>query len=78
MGNSAVKNPNAPATGVMAKMANPNWSLILDLDGHSRTQEGQGWTIVDPSNHALSGTITTPQNVMQRVCKIVKGVGGNA
>jgi hypothetical protein len=37
MASSAVKNPNAPATGAMAKTAGNNWTLLLDLDGHSHT-----------------------------------------
>jgi hypothetical protein len=76
MAQAAVKNPNAPATGTMAKMAGPSWSLILDLSGHSRSQTGQGWTLVDSKQHAFNGRITTPERVIQRVCKIVKGVGG--
>ena len=80
MAREAVKNPNAPATGEMAKTAGDNWSFMLDLNGHSRTQAGQGWTLVDPAHphHVLNGRITTPQRVMQQVCKIVKGVGGKA
>lgn len=78
MANLAAKNPNAPATGAMAKMAGDNWSLMLDLDGHSQTQVGRGWTLVDSARHALNGRITTPQRVIQQVCKIVGGVGGKA
>lgn len=78
MANMAAKNPNAPATGAMAKMAEDNWSFMLDLDGHSHTQVGRGWTLVDSAHHALNGHITTPQRVMQQVCKIVRGVGGKA
>lgn len=75
MANAAVKNPNAPPTGTMAKTAGENWSLMLDLDGHSHTQVGQGWTLVGPAHHALNGRITTPQRVVQQVCKIARGVG---
>jgi hypothetical protein len=81
MASMAVKNPNAPAMGAMAKMAGDSWSFMLDLDGHSRTQVGRGWTLVDPSHNglnALNGRITTPQRVMQQVCNIVRGVGGKA
>jgi hypothetical protein len=53
-----------------------HWALILDLDGHSDTQTGQGWTLVDSAHHVLNARITTPQRVMQQVCKVVKGVGG--
>jgi hypothetical protein len=76
MAHAAVKNPNAPATGAMVKMAGPSWSLMLDLDGHNQTQTGQGWTLVDSKQHAFNGRITTHQRMMQQVCKIVKGVGG--
>jgi hypothetical protein len=76
MANAAVKNPNAPATGTMAKMADASWSLMLDLDGHSRTQAGRGWTLVDSERHAFNGRITTHQRLIQQVCKIVKGIGG--
>jgi hypothetical protein len=76
MANAAVKNPNAPATGAMAKMASPSWSLMFDLDGRSHTQTGRGWTLVDSEQHAFNGRITTPQRAIQQVCKIVKGVGG--
>jgi len=77
MANAAVKNPSAPATGTMAKMAGDSyWSLMLDLDGHSHTQAGRGWTLVGPEHHALNGRITTPQRLVQQVCKIAKGVGG--
>lgn len=45
--NSAVKNPNAPATGSMATVAGGKyWSLILDLHGWTTNQEGQDWTLV--------------------------------
>lgn len=77
MANAAVNNPNAPATGTMAKTAGDNWSLMLDLDGHSHTQAGQGWTLVGPANRVLNGSISTPQRLAQEVCKIAKGVGGN-
>lgn len=76
MAQDAVKNPNAPATGAAAKMAGPSWSLMLDLDGHSQMQEGQGWTLVDSKGHAFNGRITTQQRLIQDTCKIVKGVGG--
>jgi hypothetical protein len=76
MANTAVKNPNAPATGAMAKTTEANWSLMFDLDGHSRTQVGRGWTLVDSEHHAFNGRITTPERVVQKMCKIVKGVGG--
>jgi hypothetical protein len=78
MAAAAVKNPKAPATGAAAKMAGDSWSFMLDLDGHGHTQRGQGWTLVDSARHALNGRITTPQRVMQQVCKVVKGVGGKA
>src|SRR5262249_50886260 len=76
MAQAAVKNPNAPATGAAAKMAGASWSLMLDLDGHSRTQTGRTWTLVDSERHTFNGRVTSPQRVMQQVCKIVKGVGG--
>lgn len=76
MAPAAVKNPTAIATGAAAKMAGDNWQLMLDLDGRSYTQAGRGWTLVDRANHVLNGRITTPQRVMQQVCKIAKGVGG--
>jgi len=60
MASLAVKNPNAPATGAMAKTAGDNWSFMLDLDGHSHTQAGRGWTLVDPAHHVLNGHIATP------------------
>jgi len=44
----------------MAKVAGDNWSLMLDLDGHSHTQTGQGWTLVDPAHHALNGALPRP------------------
>ena len=78
MAAAAVKNPNAPATGAAAKTAGDHWAFMLDLDGHSHTQRGQGWTLVDSALHPLNGRITTPQRVMQQVCKVVKGVGGKA
>ena len=78
MAAAAVKNPNVLATGTAAKMAGDNWSFMLDLDGHSHTQRGQGWTLVHSALHPLNGRITTPQRVMQQVCKVVKGVGGKA
>ena len=76
MAHEAVKNPNAPATGSTATMAGPSWSLMLDLHGHSRTQAGRGWTLVDHERHAFNGRITTRQRLVQQVCKIVKDVGG--
>lgn len=76
MAQDAVKNPNAPAKGAAAKMAGPSWSLIFDLDGHSSTQEGQGWTLIDREQHAFNGRITNQQHLVQDICKIVKGVGG--
>jgi hypothetical protein len=50
---TAVKNPAAPATGKMLPAANPHWSLILDLDGHTHNQAGQGWSLVDSSAKAF-------------------------
>ena len=76
MAQDAVKNPNAPATGAAAKTAGPSWSLMLDLDGRSQTQEGQGWTLVDSKGHAFNGRITTKEHLIQETCKIVRGVGG--
>jgi hypothetical protein len=79
MVDAAVKNPTAHATGTMAKMAGNNyWFLMLDLDGHSHIKGGRGWTLVGPGpeHHTLNGRITTPQRVVQQVCKIAKGVGG--
>jgi len=76
MAQAAVKNPNAPATGAMAKTAGPSWSLMFDLDGHSNTQAGQTWTLVDPEQHAFNGRVIAPQQVVQQICKIVKHVGG--
>jgi hypothetical protein len=76
MASAAVKNPNAPATGAAAKMAENNWQLMLDLDGRSYTQVGRGWTLVDSERHVLNGRITTPHRMMQQVCRIAKGVGG--
>lgn len=76
MAQDALKNPNAPATGAAAKMAGPSWSLMLDLDGRSETQEGQGWTLVDSKSHAFKGRITTQKHLIQDICEIVKGVGG--
>ncbi len=78
MAAAAVKNPSAPATGAAAKMVGDRWSFMLDLDGHSHTQRGRGWTLVDSAFHVLNGHITTPQRVMQQVCSVVKGVGGKA
>jgi hypothetical protein len=75
---TAVKNPAAPATGTMAKAATAQWTLMLDLDGHSYKQAGSGWNLANPSNHIFSGRITTPKRLVQQVCKIVKGVGGTA
>ena len=77
MAKEAVKHPAATATGAMAKQAAPHWSLLLDLDGHSQSQAGQGWSIVDPEHHVLTGKITTPQHLVQQICKIAKGVGGD-
>ena len=76
MANMAVKNPNAPATGAMAKTAEAKWSLMLDLDGHSHKQVGRGWTLVDSDKHSFEGSIITPERVVQKVCKIVRGIGG--
>jgi hypothetical protein len=76
MANAAVKNPNAPATGAAATMAGDSWSFMLDLDGHSRTQQGGSWTLVDKAQHVLNGHISTPLHTMQQVCKVVKGIGG--
>jgi hypothetical protein len=76
MAAAAVKNPSAPATGAAAKMAGDMWQLMLDLDGTSYTQAGRGWSLVDSDRHALNGRITTPQRVMQQVCRIAKGMGG--
>ncbi len=76
--NTAVKNPAAPAKGTMSTAATAHWSLMLDLDGRRHTQDGQGWSLVDPSNNVLNGKITTPKNLVQQVCKIAKGVGGVA
>jgi hypothetical protein len=76
--NTAVKNPMAPATGTMARVAADHWALMLDLDGHSDTQTGRGWSLVDPENRVLNGRITTPQHVVQQLCKIAKGVGGKS
>jgi hypothetical protein len=73
---AAKETPNAPARGVMAKMAGPDWSLMLDLSGSTRTQKGQGWTLVGPQHEAFNGRITTPQRLVQQICKIAKGVGG--
>lgn len=78
MANMAVKNPSAPATGAMARTVDAKWTLMLDLDGHSRTQIGRGWTLVDSDRHAFNGRVTTPERVVQKVCKIVRGVGGKA
>lgn len=76
MAQAAVKNPAAPATGKMLTATEAHWSLMLDLDGQSHTQAGQGWSLVGSSNNVLNGTITTPKNLVQQVCKVVKGVGG--
>jgi len=77
--NEAVKNPSAPAKGKMATAATGDyWSLILDLDGRSHTQAGQGWTLVDSAHHSFNGEIKTPQYLIQQICKITKGVGGKA
>ncbi|HEV2297434.1 MAG TPA: hypothetical protein VGR72_02830 [Candidatus Acidoferrales bacterium] len=76
MANTAVKNPNAPATGAMAKTVDANWTLMLDLDGHSHTQVGHGWTLVDSKHHVFNGSITSPERVVQKTCRIVKGIGG--
>jgi hypothetical protein len=76
MANATVKNPNAPASGTMARMAGDNWWLMLDLDGHNHSQAGRGWTLLGPAHHLLSGRITTPQRIVQQICKIAKGVGG--
>ena len=82
MVNTAVKHPMAPATGTLAKVATDHWALMLDLDGHSdghsHTQSGQGWSLVDPANRVLNGRITTPRRVVQQLCKIAKGVGGKS
>jgi hypothetical protein len=66
MAQAAAKNPAAPATGKMLMAAEAHWSLILDLDGHSSTQAGQGWTLVNSSNNALTGKITTPKRLVQQ------------
>jgi hypothetical protein len=51
--------------------------LMLDLDGHRHEHVGEGWGIVNLSKHInLRGSITTPEQLMQQVCKIAKGVGG--
>lgn len=77
MVDTAVKNPSAKATGTMATVAKEQWwSLILDLDGHSRNQIGQDWSLVDPTRKALNGHITTPHRTIQQICRIAKGVGG--
>ena len=76
MAKAAAKNPAAPAKGTMLTAAEAHWSLILDLDGHSHTQAGQGWSLVDSSNNVLNGKITTPRNLVQKICKIAKSVGG--
>jgi hypothetical protein len=78
MASTAVKNPTALATGAMAKTAEAKWSLMLDLDGHSHSQVGRGWTLVDSDRHSFEGRITTPERVVQKVCKIVRGVGGKS
>lgn len=72
MAESAVKSPQTTATGATGLY----WSFILDLDGNNETQEGQVWTLVDPTFHATNGSVTNPQRVMRQVCGIVKGVGG--
>lgn len=66
MAHTAVKSLNAPATGAMAITAEAGWSLMLDLDGHSRTQVGRSWTLVDSESHAFNGRITTPERVVQK------------
>jgi hypothetical protein len=58
---------------IHATPAAAHWSWALDLDGHSQTQAGQNWSLSDPANHVLTGHITTPQRVVQQLCKIVKG-----
>jgi hypothetical protein len=78
MASQAVRNPNAPAKSPMAKTIGAQWTFMLDLDGRSRTQAGQGWALVDSTNHLYSGRITRPNEVMQQVCNIVRGVGGKA
>ena len=49
---------------------------MLDLDGHSRSHVGQGWSLVSPTRDVFNGRINTPQQMVQQVCKIAKGVGG--
>ena len=67
MADAAVKNPSAPATGAAVKTAGANWSLMLDLSGHSHIQTGRGWTLVDTAHHVLNGRITTPQRTVQQI-----------
>jgi len=76
---AAVKNPAAPATGVALETANAHWQLMLDLDGHSKNQVGQEWTISNlATKMELNGHITTSARLALQVCKIAKGVGGTA
>jgi hypothetical protein len=79
MATMAVKNPRVPATDANGgRMARPHWSLMFDLDGHTSTQVGREWTLVDSPSpfHSYTGHITTPEGMMRQICRIVWGVGG--
>lgn len=58
-----------------------HWSLSLWLTARDENHAGDSWTIANPplpaSEHQFRvGTISTPQRLVQDVCRIVKGVGG--
>ncbi len=77
MAQAAVKSPSAHASEAAAATLDAKWQLMLDLDGHSHTQAGSGWTMSNLSTSAtLNGRITTPEHLAQKICKIAKGIGG--
>jgi len=49
---------------------------MFELDGRSRTQIGQGLSLVGPEQQTLNGQISGTQRLIQQMCRIVKGVGG--
>ncbi len=77
MAQAAVTNPAGRASKEAAATLKAKWQLMLDLDGHSHTQVGRGWSISNLSTNAiLHGRISTPERLAQRICRIAKGIGG--
>jgi len=70
---NAYKSPSETPQG-------EHFQLILDLNGH-RDQEKvyEVWGLVNLKRKInLQAEITTPQRLVQQVCEVVKGIGGNS